>query len=55
MWNSELSGIESMVLVIVDASSTKSCGFPVGYILRLDGHPVNDDSLVTESQVCSRR
>lgn len=44
-----------MVLVVVDASSTRGRGFPVGYILRLDGHLVNEDSPVTESQVCSRR
>lgn len=55
MWMSELSGMESMALVVGDVSSTRSRGFPVGYILRLDGHLVNEDSLGTESQVCSRR
>lgn len=44
-----------MVLVVVDASSRRGRGFRVGYILRLDGHLVNEDSLVTESQVCSGR
>lgn len=44
-----------MVLMVIDASSARSRGFPVGNILRLDGHLFNEDSLVTESQACGWR